>query len=201
MSTGSELCQPVASDYPIMKVSLSQLGLASDRKIAWIDANADLWITLIYGEQVPIKIATLACSVQWNPDSDALACITDAQLRLWYYPNVIFIDKSLSDATAQSTENVGHNGDIHEFSGNRCAIRRQDGAIVNLTILPYQPLLFSLCSQGQWAAATRLARFVNEGVVWSCLAAMAIYGCELDTAEQCFAAIDAVDKLFFHPIH
>merc|ERR1711924_28373 len=47
----------------------------------------------------------------------------------------------------------------------------------------------------EWEAATRLARFVKDPSLWACLAAMAINGQDLGTAEVAFAAIDEVDKL------
>lgn len=42
-----------------------------------------------------------------------------------------------------------------------------------------------------------LPRFHHDGVVWTCLAALAMAASELSTAEAAFAAIDAVDKLQF----
>lgn len=60
---------------------------------------------------------------------------------------------------------------------------------------PYPAMLFAMTTTGQWATATRLARLVNETIVWASLASMAIHGRDLDTAEECLAAIDAIDKL------
>lgn len=92
VSTGAPLSKPIACAEPAVTISLSQCGLPSDRKIAWVDANADLWISAIHNAR-PVKLGTLASSVQWNTDNDSLAAVIDTRLRVWHYPNVIFVDR------------------------------------------------------------------------------------------------------------
>nr|CAD7424960.1 unnamed protein product [Timema monikensis] len=38
---------------------------------------------------------------------------------------------------------------------------------------------------------------LQDNTLWACLAAMAVYGRELETAEEAYAAIDEVDKVFY----
>ncbi|XXQ38186.1 WD domain, G-beta repeat [Plasmodiophora brassicae] len=195
VSTGAPLSKPIACAEPAVTISLSQCGLPSDRKIAWVDANADLWISAIHNAR-PVKLGTLASSVQWNTDNDSLAAVIDTRLRVWHYPNVIFVDRDLVEQTTETIEEgFGRHSELVEFTGARCTVRRRDGALVAVSASPYPAMLFAMTTTGQWATATRLARLVNETIVWASLASMAIHGRDLDTAEECLAAIDAIDKL------
>ena len=49
----------------------------------------------------------------------------------------------------------------------------------------------------EWEPALRLCRYVKSEMLWACLAAMAVAGKELHTAEVAYAAIEHVDKLLY----
>merc|ERR1711988_1875860 len=76
-------------------------------------------------------------------------------------------------------------------------VRRSDGAIVTFSVSPYPAMLERFCSAADWEPALRLCRYVKSSQLWACLAAMAICGKELHTAEVAYAAIDQVDKLLY----
>jgi len=86
---------------------------------------------------------------------------------------------------------------IDAFTGNLVSVRRVDGRIATLNISPYPALLYQNADKGQWSKAIKLCRFVKDRVLWACLAAMALYARELNTAEIALAAIDEVDKIQF----
>jgi hypothetical protein len=58
-------------------------------------------------------------------------------------------------------------------------------------------MLYEFCEKGEWEKAIRLCRFVKDSTLWACLAALSTDGNELNTAEEAFAAIEAIDKLQF----
>lgn len=62
---------------------------------------------------------------------------------------------------------------------------------------PYPSLLFDLCDKNGWQKAVKLCRYVKEQTLWSCLAAVALYHKELNSAEIALAAIDCADKVQF----
>lgn len=39
--------------------------------------------------------------------------------------------------------------------------------------------------------------FLQDDILWTCLAGLAIYGRDLDTAEEAYAAVDLLDKVSF----
>ena len=57
---------------------------------------------------------------------------------------------------------------------------------------PYPVVLSEHVARGEWEKAMLLCRHVKEGMVWACLATMAIAEKELNTAEVAFAAVDMV---------
>merc|ERR1712100_839309 len=59
----------------------------------------------------------------------------------------------------------------------------------------HSSLLYEYVQSVEWESAARLCRFVKDQSLWACLAAMALNGQELNTAQVAFAAIDEVDKL------
>jgi intraflagellar transport protein 80 len=38
-------------------------------------------------------------SVKWNDTTDMLAAMIDGRLVVWYYPNVVYVDKDLTTLT------------------------------------------------------------------------------------------------------
>ena len=76
----------------------------------------------------------------------------------------------------------------------RASVRRSDGAVVTYATSPYPAMLEGFCAKGEWEPALRLCRYVKQDTMWACLAAMAVAGKELHTAEVAYAAISQVDK-------
>ena len=74
---------------------------------------------------------------------------------------------------------------------------RSDGAVVTYATSPYPAMLEGFCAKGEWEPALRLCRYVKQELLWACLAAMAVAGKELHTAEVAYAAISQVDKLLY----
>jgi len=58
-------------------------------------------------------------------------------------------------------------------------------------------MLERFCAASDWEPALRLCRYVKSKQLWAVLAAMAVGGKELHTAEVAYAAIEEVDKLLF----
>mmetsp|Transcript_43977 Transcript_43977/g.71548 ORF Transcript_43977/g.71548 Transcript_43977/m.71548 type:complete len:763 (+) Transcript_43977:114-2402(+) len=179
-----------------VEISLSQYGAWTDRKVALIDRNRDLYISPTSKPQL-VKLGTMVDSMVWNDRTESLAALMDGKLFVWYYPNVMYVDRDLlgSIRTSRDASEFGKNPQCVNFFGNRITIRRMDGAIVTTNVSAYPSLLYEVVDRADWDHAIRLCRFVKDPVVWSCLAAMAMNAKELNTAEVAYAAIDEVDKV------
>eukprot|EP00744_Colponema_vietnamica_P004654 GILI01006912.1.p1 GENE.GILI01006912.1~~GILI01006912.1.p1 ORF type:complete len:758 (-),score=200.90 GILI01006912.1:92-2365(-) len=198
LTSGRPLGEPLEHSLDVLEVALSQCGAASDRKLCFVDKNKDLYVTPTHRHQ-PVKLAAMVDTVMWNDSCDMLTAVADGKLLTWYYPNVIYVDRDLLQLTRgqKDATEAGKLSQLLTFSGPICSLRRADGALMNLSVSPYPALLHSHTQASSWEKAIRLCRYVKDPTLWACLAAMAIHGRELNTAEIALAAIEEVDKVQF----
>ncbi|XP_038671101.1 intraflagellar transport protein 80 homolog isoform X3 [Scyliorhinus canicula] len=198
--------KPLVHKIEVMEVALDQFGSPSERKIAIIDKNRDLYITSVrrFGkEQKIIKIGTMVHSIAWNDKINILCGMQNMYFVVWYYPNTIYVDKELLSKTVyeKDASEFGKSPQIVNYVGNQVTVRRADGSLIYTSISPYPAILHEYVSASRWDDAVRLCRFVKtttpeeEQTMWSCLAAMAIAHKDLMTAEVAYAAIGEIDKV------
>ncbi|NXG16344.1 IFT80 protein, partial [Grallaria varia] len=192
--------KPLTHKTEIVKIALDQKGLTSERKIAFIDKNRDLYITSVkrFGkEQKIVKIGTMVQTLAWNDTSNILCGIQDTRFTVWYYPSTVYVDKDLLPKTLyeKDASEFSKNPQIVSFVGNQITIRRADGSLVHLNISPYPGILHDYVRASRWEDAVRLCRFVKDQSLWACLAAMAVANRAMATAEIAYAAIGETDKV------
>ncbi|XP_032924268.1 intraflagellar transport protein 80 homolog [Catharus ustulatus] len=192
--------KPLTHKTEIVEIALDQKGLTSERKIAFIDKNRDLFITSVkrFGkEQKIVKIGTMVQSLAWNDTSNILCGIQDSKFTVWYYPNTVYVDKDLLPKTLyeKDASEFSRSPRIVSFVGNQVTIRRADGSLVHLHISPYPGILHGYGSAARWDDGLRLCRFVKDQTLWACLAAMAVANKDMSTAEIAYAAIGEIDKV------
>ena len=169
------------------------------RRLALVDRNRDLYITPVQGAQELYKLHIMVDSVRWSDADNSLAAVADGQVYVWYYPEVVYMDRDLLPMTLskQQSNDLGKTAEIVDFRTTRVQIRRSDGAVMTFCVSPYPSILEKYCVAAEWEPALRLCRYVKSTELWACLAAMAVCGKELHTAEVAYAAIDQVDKLLY----
>ncbi|XP_059711833.1 intraflagellar transport protein 80 homolog [Haemorhous mexicanus] len=192
--------KPLTHKTEIVEIALDQKGLTSERKIAFIDKNRDLFITSVkrFGkEQKIVKIGTMVQSLAWNDSCNILCGIQDCRFTVWYYPNTVYVDKDLLPKTLyeKDASEFSRSGQIVSFVGSQVTIRRADGSLVHLHISPYAAILHGHVSSSRWQDGLRLCRFVKDQTLWACLAAMAVAHKDMSTAEIAYAAIGEIDKV------
>uniref|UniRef100_A0A8C5ILX9 Intraflagellar transport 80 n=1 Tax=Junco hyemalis TaxID=40217 RepID=A0A8C5ILX9_JUNHY len=138
--------KPLTHKTEIVEIALDQKGLTSERKIAFIDKNRDLFITSVkrFGkEQKIVKIGTMVQSLAWNDGCNILCGIQDCRFTVWYYPNAVYVDKDLLPKTLyeKDASEFSKSPQIVSFVGNQVTIRRADGSLVHLHISPYPAIL------------------------------------------------------------
>ncbi|PVD18640.1 hypothetical protein C0Q70_21190 [Pomacea canaliculata] len=194
--------KPIRHMVEVMEIALDQCGPASERKISIIDRNRDLFLTSvrIFGmERKSIKIASMIHMMAWNNETNMLAALTDGKIFVWYYPSAVYVDKDLLPKTVfeKDTSEFGKSPQLMGFIGSHLLLRRMDGSLMSTTIAPYPAILHGFVGDSRWEDAVRLCRFVKDDSLWACLAAMATYSKDLNTAEIAYAAIREVDKVQF----
>jgi len=196
MSSRSFFC-PASGSVTVFGVS--QMGDLSKRRMVLVDKNRDLYITPVQGVQEFYKLHIMVDAVRWSDSNNSLSVVADGLLLVWFYPEVIYMDRDLLTSTIskQPAFDWGKTAEIIEFRDTRVQVRRSDGAVVSVSVSPYPAILERFCASSEWEPALRLCRYVKSQSLWACLAAMAVAGKELHTAEVAYAAIDQVDKLLY----
>lgn len=199
-STGKQYKDTGVSHHlDIVDLTVSQYGTLQDRKIAFADRNRELYTQAVHQRLASVKLATMASSISWNDKNETLVAICDGKLNTWFYPTVVYTDRSLLTKTRvirDDGEDFTRNDRIQDFSGNRISLRRgSDGALLTYSVNPYPAMLFAHVAKHDWDGAVRLCRFLNEELLWSLITAMAIKHGELNTAEIGYAALMETDKV------
>eukprot|EP00227_Mantoniella_beaufortii_P020105 CAMPEP_0197575096 /NCGR_PEP_ID=MMETSP1326-20131121/609_1 /TAXON_ID=1155430 /ORGANISM="Genus nov. species nov., Strain RCC2288" /LENGTH=759 /DNA_ID=CAMNT_0043137801 /DNA_START=154 /DNA_END=2433 /DNA_ORIENTATION=+ len=196
-SAGKPVGEEMTHSMEVTDVCLSQTGSTPDRKLVFIDRNRDLYITPVL-KAATYKLGTMVDSCRWNDTTDMLAAMVDQRLVVWYYPNVVYVDKDLTALTKFVKDGgFGKVPQLTYFNGARCTVRRIDGARIAASASPHIPLLYEHMLSNQWDKAIRMCRFVKDNSLWACLAAMSVAAKDLNTAEIAYAAIEEVDKVQF----
>ncbi|KAG5191643.1 intraflagellar transport protein 80 [Tribonema minus] len=203
--TGRALAEgAVVHDCEVLEIGLSQFapGL-SERRLALIDRNRDLWLYALGGGQGGggskgrNKLHTQVDSAEWNDVCDCLVALADGRLVTWYHPSAAYVDKDLMALACSTREapEFGKSPTVRAFLNGSVTVRRADGALLTARVPPYPALLHACAARGAWGEALRLCRFVADEGLWAACAAMALQARNLDVAEEALAAIKAVDKL------
>uniref|UniRef100_A0A2D4Q0U3 Intraflagellar transport protein 80 homolog n=1 Tax=Micrurus surinamensis TaxID=129470 RepID=A0A2D4Q0U3_MICSU len=192
--------KPLSHKTEIVEIALDQKGLTNERKIAFIDKNRDLYLTSVkrFGkEQKIIKIGTMVHTLAWNDTCNILCGLQDTRFTVWYYPNVVYVDKDLLPKTLyeKDASEFSNSPQILSFVGNQVTIRRADGSLIHISISPYPAILHEYVNNLKWEDAIRLCRFVKDHTLWACLAAMAIANKDMNTAEIAYASVGEIDKV------
>ena len=70
-----------------------------ERKIAFVDANKDLYISTVHKNEKQYKLGTICDSFIWHDKFDILTSISDSKLSTFFYPNVVYVDTDLLEMT------------------------------------------------------------------------------------------------------
>ncbi|KAI1287248.1 Intraflagellar transport protein 80 -like protein [Halotydeus destructor] len=200
---------PYKHRLDIKAIALDHCGPPSERKCAFIDKNADLYIVLVRGSPLTVlqtvKLSPMSESVQWCEDANMLAAMQEnGKLMIWTYPNIAFVDRELLSICVieKDPSEFGHKKlQMQGFHGNRMSLRRSDGSLVSTSINPLAILLDTYNSQNQWPEALNLCRYAKDSpesaCLWASLAGMTLLARQLDISEVAYGAINRVDRVVY----
>ncbi|XP_078102173.1 intraflagellar transport protein 80 homolog isoform X2 [Sander vitreus] len=192
--------KPLTHKLEVVEIALDQCGPSTERKIALIDKNRDLYLTSVrhLGREPKIcKIGSMVHSMAWNDAANILCGIQDNQFTVWYYPSAVFTDKELLPKTLyiKDGSEFSHAPHILSYVGTKVTLRQGDGSLVYSCVPPYPALLHEYSTSARWEDALRLCRFAKDQSLWACLAGMAMANRELTTAEMAYAAIGELPRV------
>lgn len=187
---------------PIVRPSPVKVATMVDA-VAWDEAPADVLLAIADGR----LSAWLCPSAFWiDLDLAAAARTGDGSRPISDHHGGHGASNGLVVTSASSSQQGGGAGPsfgplptILSCAAGRIAVQRGDGGVIHASIPghAYSTQLYESVGQGRWEDAVRLCRFVKDGRLWACLAALSLSAKHLDTAEVALAAVGAVDKLQF----
>ncbi|KAK6619099.1 hypothetical protein RUM44_003481 [Polyplax serrata] len=192
---------PVQHVLGVMSAALNQSQGTQERQLAFTDRNRDAYICFVYGHEYR-KISKLGVMIQtlsWNPEVNMLAGLQDSTLTIWLYPTALYIDKQLlrKCSIVKDLSEYGRSLTLINFISNQINMRRLDGALISCSVVPYCEVLHGFVASNKWDDARRICRFVNDEMLWACLACMSCHLKNLETAEEAYAAINEFDKVAY----
>ncbi|KAI9164318.1 hypothetical protein H9P43_008147 [Blastocladiella emersonii ATCC 22665] len=178
--------------HAVRQLDVDHVGLS--KTLAIIDKNGDLHVAQL-SRGTFVKLGGMADSMRFCEETPLLASVMDGRLTFWMYPGVVFVDSDLRLATRRVKDHV-KSARIQWFAGSQCLLRRTDGSgmVVGWTC-PFTRPLHELAARKKWDACVTLCRAAKAQDLWAVLAALALNGNELNTAEVAYAAIDDANKV------
>lgn len=102
ISSGKPINFTLEHNLSILEINLNQTEQSLERKIAYIDVNRDIYLAPIHKSDKNTKLGAICDSFIWHDKFDILTSISDSKLQTYFYPNVVYVDKSLFEATVNS---------------------------------------------------------------------------------------------------
>eukprot|EP00698_Gefionella_okellyi_P003713 TRINITY_DN13461_c0_g1_i1.p1 TRINITY_DN13461_c0_g1~~TRINITY_DN13461_c0_g1_i1.p1 ORF type:complete len:760 (-),score=156.24 TRINITY_DN13461_c0_g1_i1:43-2322(-) len=197
-NSGKPLAETITHKVDVIEINFEQGSTSMDRLLYVLDRNKDLYMTPIRNANL-VKLGSVCDSARWHDETGMLSAIMDRQFVVWYYPNVVHVDRDILPKTRflKDASEFGPSAHIVGFTGTTCTIRRMDGTEIAAAVSASPTLLYTHCERAEWEQAIRLCRYIKDDALWACLAAMAVNGRELNAAEVAYAAIREVDKVQF----
>ena len=98
--------KPVKHTTEIVEIALNQCGSSSDRQLAIIDKNKDLFLRTVrqFGSDRVVKLSTMVSSICWNDSCNIMTTISDNKVTFWYYPAIAYVDQELLPKTLTERE-------------------------------------------------------------------------------------------------
>lgn len=182
----------------IQRIGLNYSRGVKSRKLAFCDANKDLWVVCL-ATGVGKRVAAMANSFIWHETLDLLAYSASNRLSVLYSPNALAHDAKLI-ANATVHENIAGRCELTEFNDCQlCSINERNVSLIH-QINSFALRLIRAITEGTNAETTnhaciRLARFFKSNLAWAILAVHALDTKDTDTSEVCLAALNEVDKV------
>lgn len=137
IATGKALGNFLEHSLEIVDMSLNHVQTSSDRKLAFVDSNKDLFLTQVHRLD-PVKLASMCDSLAWHDHCDMLTAFCDGKLCTWLFPNLCWLDRDLLDLSkfVKEAAEFGGNVEICAFTGNQVIARKIDGSLGTLGVSP-----------------------------------------------------------------
>ncbi|XP_059484419.1 intraflagellar transport protein 80 homolog [Neocloeon triangulifer] len=159
-ATDSQGSPKIRFKEPIKQVALNQT--ETERCLAALDLQGDLYVVPNPALQgaASYKISGMVRHIMWNSCNPYLSALTESELIVWFYPQIVVLDNQLVTNTRfeKDLSEIGTNAILTQFSGGLLEIQRHDKMKICMPMNLVPATLFSLTEKGDWVKAMKLVR-------------------------------------------
>jgi len=204
VANGKPMNMQIEHQNEIKDFDLNYVDLGANRRIAYLDANKDLFISpVVKRDSVKAthqkKLISMCNSFRWHEHADILAAAADLRVHCWYYPAAVYIDKELMGLCKMVKEepDIGRDCQITSFYGTNIIVKKKDGSQKIVASSPYPQMLFDFTNSGEWAKALKLCRYLKEEFLWAIFASICLAVRNIENADIALANINSIEKVQF----
>ncbi|XP_023937442.2 intraflagellar transport protein 80 homolog [Bicyclus anynana] len=175
----------------VSNVSLSQTGSISERQLALLDYNRDLYVVTVRDTKCKfMKLGSQVLSIIWSADTELLVGLRANSAVAWCCTHAATQPDWLALTTvSKDISDLGRNPSLLSVEEGVACICRGNGSLLHVSLAAFPEKLLKHVADNMWQDALQLCRTVEDETLWACLAVLSWQHNQLAVAEEAFALI------------
>ncbi|XP_047987733.1 intraflagellar transport protein 80 homolog [Leguminivora glycinivorella] len=175
----------------VSTIALSQTGPISERQLALLDYNRDLYVATVKDNKPKfVKLGSQILSIAWSAETELLVGLRASSAVAWCCPKAATQPDWLALTTvSKEISDLGRNPTVMSVEDGVARICRGNGSLLHVSLATFPEKLLKHVAANMWQAALQLCRTVEDDTLWACLAVLAWQHHQLSVAEEAFSLI------------
>ncbi|XP_063359007.1 intraflagellar transport protein 80 homolog [Cydia amplana] len=175
----------------VSTIALSQTGPISERQLALLDYNRDLYVATVKDNKPKfVKLGSQILSIAWSAETELLVGLRASTAVAWCCPKAATQPDWLALTTvSKEITDLGRNPTVMSVEDGVARICRGNGSLLHVSLATFPEKLLKHVAANMWQAALQLCRTVEDDTLWACLAVLAWQHHQLSVAEEAFSLI------------
>ncbi|XP_061707628.1 intraflagellar transport protein 80 homolog [Cydia pomonella] len=175
----------------VSTIALSQTGPISERQLALLDYNRDLYVATVKDNKPKfVKLGSQILSIAWSAETELLVGLRASSAVAWCCPKAATQPDWLALTTVnKEISDLGRNPTVMSVEDGVARICRGNGSLLHVSLATFPEKLLKHVAANMWQAALQLCRTVEDDTLWACLAVLAWQHHQLSVAEEAFSLI------------
>ncbi|XP_063530028.1 intraflagellar transport protein 80 homolog [Cydia strobilella] len=175
----------------VSTIALSQTGPISERQLALLDYNRDLYVATVKDNKPKfVKLGSQILSIAWSAETELLVGLRASTAVAWCCPKAATQPDWLALSTvSKEITDLGRNPTVMSVEDGVARICRGNGSLLHVSLATFPEKLLKHVAANMWQAALQLCRTVEDDTLWACLAVLAWQHHQLSVAEEAFSLI------------
>ncbi|XP_059058155.1 intraflagellar transport protein 80 homolog isoform X1 [Achroia grisella] len=183
----------------VSNIALSQSGPISERQLALLDYNRDLYVITVKDPKAKFnKLGSQILDIVWSAETELLVGLRASSVVAWCCPRAAAqTDWLLLTTVSKEITDLGRNPSVVCIEDGVARICRGNGSTLHVSLAAFPEKLLKHVAANMWQAALQLCRTVEDETLWACLAVLAWQQHQLAVAEEAFALIHQYQQVCY----